>query len=494
MPEKITNIAKNTSYFTLALILQKVISFTYFALIARALGPSDLGKYYFAISFAAIFSILTDLGQTNVLTREIAKNQSKANDFFGAILGIKLPLCAMTAFIIIFLAHALGYNQLTRNLIYYSTICIVLDSFTATFFSISRGFHNLFYESVSSVIFQLIVLIFGLTVIKLNLGLTWLIGSLVAASTFNFIYSLYIVAKTWRLTVKPIFDYNLVKVVWRLSLPFGIFAIFQRVYSYFDSVLLANFAGDYYVGIYQIAFKIINAIQFLPMAFTASLYPAMSAYWASNRKQLAVTFERSMNYLIVISLPISFGIASLADKIVIIFKAGFNGAILPLELNIAALVFMFAAYPIGSLLNACDQQKINTINMGLTVAASVILNIILIPKYQAVGASITVLSTSILMLILGLIQVPRIISYRAGKIISVLAKSLLASLAMLAMIIYLKNYFGIIIIMPLAAIVYFIILFLLKGFSQQDIISVYRSFSRRAGKNDDIKVAEMENN
>ena len=55
MPEKITNIAKNTSYFTLALILQKVISFTYFILIARALGPEDLGKYYFAISSPRFF-------------------------------------------------------------------------------------------------------------------------------------------------------------------------------------------------------------------------------------------------------------------------------------------------------------------------------------------------------------------------------------------------------------------------------------------------------
>jgi len=195
MPEKITNIAKNTSYFTLALILQKVISFTYFTLIARALGPEDLGKYYFAISFAAIFSILTDLGQTNLLTREIAKAKREANNLFGAVLGVKLPLAAATALIIIALANFLGYSELTRALIYFSTICIVLDSFTATFFSVSRGFHNLKYESLAAVVFQLIVLSFGLSVIKLNLGLVWLIGSLVLASIFNFSYSLTIVAK-----------------------------------------------------------------------------------------------------------------------------------------------------------------------------------------------------------------------------------------------------------------------------------------------------------
>jgi len=487
MSEKITNIAKNTSYFTLALVLQKIISFTYFILIARALGPEDLGKYYFAISFAAIFSILTDLGQTNVLTREIAKAKSAANNFFSAVLGLKLPLSFLTALIIIFLANILGYSELIKTLIYLSTICIILDSFTGTFFSVSRGFHNLLYESVSAVIFQLIVLTVGLTVIKLELGLAWLIGSLVAASAFNFIYSLFLVKKIWRLSFKPIFNYELIKSVFNLSLPFGIFAIFQRVYAYFDTVLLANLAGDYYVGLYQIAFKIINALQFLPLAFTASLYPAMSAYWVSNRQQLAISFERAINYLIIISLPISVGVAALADKIIVIFKSGFAEAALPLQLNIAALLFMFAAYPIGSLLNACDRQKINTLNMGLTVGASVILNIILIPRFQAVGASLTVLLTSIFMLILGLIQVPKIISYRAGKIAATLLKSLLASALMLVLIYYLKNQLNILFIIALSALGYFTTLFFLKGFNRADVLSVCRSLTEKTP-------VEIENN
>jgi len=480
MPEKITNIAKNTSYFTLALILQKVISFTYFILIARALGPEDLGKYYFAISFAAIFSILTDLGQTNLLTREIAKAKREANNLFGAVLAVKLPLAAATALIIIALANFLGYSELTRALIYFSTICIVLDSFTATFFSVSRGFHNLKYESLAAVVFQLIVLSFGLSVIKLNLGLVWLIGSLVLASIFNFSYSLTIVAKTWKLSLKPIFDWRLVKLVLRLSLPFGIYAIFQKVYSYFDTVLLATLAGDYYVGIYQISFKIINAIQFLPLAFVASLYPAMSAYWLDNRQQLAITFERAMNYLIIISLPISGGVIMLADKIILIFKSGYGEAILPLQLSIAALLFMFTAYPVGSLLNACDKQKLNTVIMGLTVLASVILNLILIPKFQAVGASLAVLLSSIFMLVLGLIQVPKIIEYRAKKILAVLGKSLLASALMIILIIYLKNYLNIILIVPLAGALYFAVLFFLKGFSREDLTSVYQSFNKKS--------------
>ncbi|MDO8668110.1 MAG: flippase [bacterium] len=480
MTEKITNLAKNTSYFTLALILQKIISFSYFIIIARALGPEDLGKYYFAISFATVFSIFMDFGLTNVLTREIAKEKAQANNYFSAILTIKIPLSIITGLIIIIIANLLDYSELTKTLIYFSTACVILDSFTAAFFSVSRGFHNLSFESAASVLFQVIVLITGLIILKLGLGLNWLIGALLLASIFNFIYSLYVISGIFKLSLRPIYDPKLIKLILKISISFGLFAVFQKVYTYFDTVLLSTLAGDYYVGLYQVAFKIMNALQFLPLAFTASLYPAMSAYWASNREQLAVTFERAMNYLIIISLPISVGIAVLADKIVLIFKSGFEDAVLPLEINIVALLFMFIAYPIGSLLNACDKQKVNTVNMAVTVAASIILNLILIPRFQAVGASITVLVSSILMLILGLIQVPKIIAYRPKKILLVFSKALLASALMMILIVYLKNYLNIFIIVPLAAVIYFILLYYLKAFRKEDLASLYRSLMKKS--------------
>ena len=88
--KKIKNIAKNTSYLTIALIIQKVLSFSYFILLARGLGPENLGKYYFAISFTTIFAIFIDLGLVNYLTRETAKIKDKVPKLLANILGLKI--------------------------------------------------------------------------------------------------------------------------------------------------------------------------------------------------------------------------------------------------------------------------------------------------------------------------------------------------------------------------------------------------------------------
>jgi O-antigen/teichoic acid export membrane protein len=250
-------------------------------------------------------------------------------------------------------------------------------------------------------------------------------------------------------------------------------------------VLLSYLAGDKYVGLYQIAFKIIFALQFLPMAFMASLYPAFANYWVKNRDQLVISFERAMNYLIIISFPISIGIMVLANKIILIFKEGYDQAVLPLQITIAAILFLFLNYPVGSLLNACDKQRINTRNMGITLAFSIILNLILIPWFRdnfsngAVGASITVVATNLLLFALNMLWVPKIIKIRPKKIISTLLKVIIAVLVMGITAFYLKTLINVFVVVAIAGIIYFVLLFLLGGFKIEDIISIWQSFRGR---------------
>jgi len=477
---KISNIAKNTSYLTVALVLQKVISFTYFAILARNLGPEYLGKYYFAIAFTTIFSIFMDFGLANVLTREGAKKPEEAQGFLGSILAIKIPLSILAVLASVLVINVLDYDILARQLVYISLGCVILDSFTATFFSMIRAFHNLMFESIASIAFQVIVMVFGLGALYSGLNLLWIMAALLLASGFNFIYSAAVLRLKWKIKIWPKLDWKLSKPLIYITIPFGLYAVFQRVYMYLDSVLLSLLSGDKSVGLYQVAFKIVFALQFLPMAFTASLYPAMSAYWARNREQLAISFERAMNYMIIISLPITFGIIVLADKIMLVFKKEYLEGILAMQIIVGSLVFIFMNFAIGALLNACDRQKVNTANMGVVLIFAVVLNLILIPRFGASGASLTALLTNVLMFCLGIYWVPKIISYRHWKVLKVFFKSMVSAGLMGWVVWYLKSGLNIFADVFIGALVYFVILFLLGGFRKEDVLSIWRSFTRKA--------------
>ena len=476
---KIANIAKNTSYLTLALILQKIISFSYFTLLARFVGPAFLGKYYLAISLTTIFAIFIDLGLANVLTREVAKKDKEPSVWLGNILALKIPLTLLTLLALVILVGFLGYDSLTKTLVYVSAISMVLDSFTNSFFATSRGCHNLKFESIASVVFQLIVLLFGYGALLLGGGLIWAMLALALASVFNFFYSLSIVYFKLKIKIKLIWDSVFAKDLIKIAWPFALFAIFQRFYTYLDSVFLSIFSGDEQVGLYQVAFKIIYALQFLPLAFTASLYPALSSYWRHNKEQLAITFERALNYLTIISLPIIVGVFLLADKIVLLFKDDYSAAAWPLKISIISLFFIFLNFPVGSLLNACDAQKRNTRNMIIVTIASVALNLILIPQFQALGASWVVLVTNFLMFILGMREAKKIIGSWRKSIFSIFFKALVASLLMGIIVYFGANYINIFLLTIIAALSYFIFLYSLGGFSKSDIMSIKNSFLKK---------------
>jgi len=55
-------IVKNTSYLTGAFIIQKVLAFIYFTILARVIGVDNVGKYTFALSYALIWAVFMDSG------------------------------------------------------------------------------------------------------------------------------------------------------------------------------------------------------------------------------------------------------------------------------------------------------------------------------------------------------------------------------------------------------------------------------------------------
>lgn len=478
--KKINNIAKNTSYLTIALIIQKFLSFFYFVILARNLGPENLGKYYFAISFTTIFAIFIDLGLVNYLTRETAKTGERSPRLLSNILGLKV-FTAFLSFLAVFIFINISgtHDLVTKQLVYISSICMILDSFTLTFFGSARGFHNLKFESIASIIFQVIVLSTGWTFLLLGFDIRIIMVSLVFASLFNFVYSWFILKYKIKMPLNLSFDFSYIKQILVLSLPFALYGIFQRLYTYLDSVLISYFSGDYYVGIYQVAFKIIFALQFLPMAFIASLYPAMSYYWLNNKEQLAIAFRRSLDYLLLISVPISTAIFILSNEVVLIFKDSYTEAVWPLRISILALIFVFINFPIGSLLNACDKQVRNTRNMLLVLIFSVILNIILINKYQALGASIVVLASNILMFVLGIVECRKIIDYKFRYNFINFLRIALASTLMALFLLFLKSMINIFLLCFLAMLVYFSVLFMIGGFKKADLQYILNSFKKK---------------
>jgi len=480
MSSQAQNIAKNTTWLTASYIGQKLFAFVYFTIIARILGASSIGQYVFAISFTTILSVFIDFGLSLVLIRESSKYREKANIFLNNALTIKIFLSAITYLAAIIIINLLNKPALTLNMVYLAGVIMILDSFTLSFWAIFRAYQNLKYEAISIVINQILIVIVGLISVFLKLPLYFLVIALFSGAAFSFFYSLILTKIKLNFKFKFQYDLDIVKLLLKMAIPFALAAIFTRIYTFIDQVLLSILIGDQSVGWYSVAYKITYALQFVPAAFAAAIYPAMSHSFLYDKAKLEQIFEKSMFFLIIISLPIAFGLTALADKIIIGFYGnGYQPSILTLQIFIFAVISIFLSYPVGSLLNACNKQTINTINMGITMVLNIILHIILIPKFHHIGAAIATLISLSLLFILNLIWVPKIISYDFKFLISKACKAIFASIVMYVFIIYTKQTINFLLLIVLGALIYTVILYLIKGFTREDISYLWQAVFKK---------------
>ena len=475
------SVAKNTTYYTIALILQKILAFVYFSLIARFVGVEDTGKYAFALTFTTLFAIFIDLGLGSVLTREIAKAHIRTRQYLSNVLALKIPLAVLTYFLVVAMVNILGYPSATKNLVYLSGVIMFIDSFSLTFWAVMRAHQKLKYESMGVVGLQVITVSLGVAALYFKLGLIYLIGALLAGSLFNLFLAIFSVKRKLKISIIPHYESDILRMLFRIGVPFALAGIFGRIYSSLDIVLLSALAGDAAVGWYSIPIKITLALQFLPMAFMAALFPAMSEYFVSDRQKLARAFEKAIYYLMIISLPVAAGIIILAEPVILqVYTVEYLNSILPLKILMISLFFLFINFPVGYLLNACNKQVTNTVNMGVTVVISVVLNIVLIPRFSYVGAAIASLASTFIYFSLGMYWVPKIINYNRWYLIKNFLKILLASVLMASIIYYLiNNYFLIhwLLVVPIGAAVYFLALWALGGLTRRDVMDVWHSIT-----------------
>ncbi len=344
-------LAQNTIFYTTALAAQKALSFLYFIFVARLIGVESQGKFSFALSFTTIFAMLLDIGMTQILIRETARSKENSQKYLANVIGLKVLGSFFIYALVVALINIMGYPELTKELVYVAGLVMIIDSFTLSFYGVIRGHQNLRYESIGVVVNQVIVLCSGLAVLYLHLGLVILISVYLLGSLFNFFFSLSILKLKFQ--IKPGITWNgaVIRRILIWSLPFAIAGIFSRIYSALDVVLLSKLSTDHAVGIYIVAYKIAFALQFVALAFSASIYPAFCHYFVHSKEKLGELFVKAMYWLVLLALPLSFGVIAIADKAVVpIFGLKYQQSILPLQILMTSLIFIFICFPIGAML------------------------------------------------------------------------------------------------------------------------------------------------
>ena len=380
----------NTNWLLIEHLFRAGVTLLVGILLARYLGPTQFGTYSFIIAIFSILQAFSKLGLDGILVRDFVNNMEKDKN----ILSTSFWLKALFSILIIIIVAIVFMLTTTNDISYY----ILLISFVFIFQSFDVIQFYLEAKVLGKVIatckfFQVIisaaVKIF-LIYIEADLYLFFLVFILDA-----FVISIAFLTVIRRNAYSLLPKYFRIEIAKKLisdSLPLIISALAVIVYIRIDQIMLNYFFGNYEVGIYSVAVKLSEAMYFIPVIITTSIFPAII-----DAKRKSTTFYiQSMQILYTalawLAIFVSIIIFVSSDFLInFLFGDKYAQSADVLKIHALSMAFVFIGVAFEKYL---INENLTMISLKRTLTgaiSNIILNIFLIPKMGVNGAALATL-------------------------------------------------------------------------------------------------------
>lgn len=384
-------------------------------------GAESYGLYFALFNFTLVINILLDMGITNFNNRNIAQNNQLLSKHFSNILVLRFLLGFVYLALSIFIAFVLGYNYQEFKLLLILVANQFLLSLIAYLRSNLSGLHLFKTDSLISVTDRLLMIIICSALLWGNVTnekfkIEWFAMSQFAAYIITATITFFIVlSKSEFLKIK--YDRNFLIVIIKQSLPYALLTLLMSFYYRIDSVMIERLLDDgkLQAGIYAQAFRILDAVAMFAFLFASLLLP-MFAKLIKNNLDVMQLAKFSFLLLITPSLILAIGCWFYSQPIMDLLYHEHTSVSSPIfSVLMIGYVFIANSYIFGTLLTANGSIKqLNTMS-AIGMGINIVLNIILIPHFKALGAAVAGLATQIFISVYQLFAVNKIFNFSFEK-------------------------------------------------------------------------------
>lgn len=467
-------VARNTSFHFIGKAIALLFNLLAFALIARYLGRFGFGEFTTIVAFLQFFAILTDFGLYVFFIQKCGLPGVNQEKILGSFLGLKLVLSigilSMAPLIAFFIPQYSLAIKLGVILAAGSFVCGSLIQLLTGFFQVKMQMNKVMIsEIIGKAILVLLVILSIYT--KLNIWAFLVAMTLAGLTSFIILYRFAFKI----MPIKWIFNWQEWKQIIKQSWPIGLSVVLTTIYFKGDTIILSLFRSQEEVGIYGVAYRILEALIMAPPIFMGLILPYLSRAWAEKKlKDFEKIFQKSFDFFAIIVWPLLIGTWLLASSLVTLLAGkDFGISAQPLRILMVAVCFIFLGTLTTYSVIAIEKYREMLKYYLIAAVFAAIGYLILIPRFSYFGAAwVTVLVECMVTLMAGWIVVQETKIKISWKVFQ---KSFYAAIIM-GIALYLFNRLPLLILIVLGATTYFGFLYLFKGICKQTIqeILVFR--------------------
>ncbi|MBS3111363.1 flippase [Candidatus Woesearchaeota archaeon] len=461
-------IVKNISLVAFSEVLSSILSYVLIVLVARLLGPEELGIYSFTFAFAGIFTFLYDFGISYFYITKVSQDRANARKYFGQYASLKLVFCILTMIAPMVAILFTGQEKGVMLLVFLAAVSLFFQNYSYVARNTYYAYQQMKYEAGVRIMERIIAFGLGVTVLLQGHGLFAFLVVLVLSNFFSVVLSIYFLRKL-AVPFSLVVNVPTWKMMVRTSWPLWLSTVFLTVYFQVDTVMISFIQGHEATGIYNAAYKLINVFSKIPWIIILVLFPVMAEAHAKMSKELLRgILEKGIQIMVLVGIPLVVGITAIAGNVIsLVYGTGFSGAVLVLQILVWATAFLFLGNMAGWFFNSIGKPKVFTWVTGVCLSLNLALNLVLIPKFSYLGAAVATVSTAFLNCVLLLWAIKK--EGYSLTLFHLSVKPLFASLVMGVVAIALRDVLHVFLLVPIAMTVYVAVLIMVKGIRREDI-------------------------
>lgn len=462
-------ILTNTTLLAAARLIDRVSRMLLAFFIARILHATGLGLYTAVIVYYELIVIAAETGSTTLLVREIGKDRSKTNTYFTHLCLIALVVSAVLAALFLGFLPLLRFNaEMTTSLrvIALAVVPGVLKTIQEGVFIAHQRLEFATYTTLIAAMayggLSLLLLFHGYGITSLIV--VFVVVQYIMMVLYVYFINKYVAALRWEV------DFSFLIQLGREVRTFAALAIFAGLFSRPEIVILSLVSTAAQVGFYSAALRVVNVWQLFPQIYMMNVFPVLSQTYLAGDAEALRILDRSIKYLLALSLPVMVGVVVAADPIVrALYGPGFQASVIPLRLLAVSIPLQALSAVLWRVLVARGQQSLVLRALAANTLAELVGGYFLISAWASLGASI--ISPFIFV---SYVVVLALYARRDGAKLRITAlgwRFAVASLAMGALILPLTRHLTLWSLVPLAATAYLGLAFVLRAFSPNDSAS-----------------------
>ena len=391
--EDYRKIIRNSSWLFLGELFNRGIFFIISLIIARNFLTEEYGIFSFSLSFVSLFIVLSDLGLSTLIIREVSKDESVAKKYIENISLIKILLSILTFLVIILSSAVFVEGKITNQLVILFSIYLIINSFNEFIRSIFKSFEKFKFDTISKITQGIILLMLVLFLINGGYSIVTVSYSFIISSIISLIVSILILEKKFfKLNFKN--DLIFWKKILKESWPFAGVGSLTFVYYQIDQIMIKIFKGNFLLGLYVYSYNIYGIVYTITNLISGVLYPRIVRLISEGKYE---RFHKSyLRISIILGLIATISLFFLSDFLIkIVYDIESRETVTVLKIISIGIFFKFLSntfcYPLSAL---GFQKKILKI-LVITSILNIFLNTVLIPYIGIIGAAISTLISEI---------------------------------------------------------------------------------------------------